>query len=107
MSEYKYLGTNISSNLDWSKNTLAVQKKANQRLFFIRQLKQIHLDNTLLVLFYKTVIQSILVFNVICFYGNLTNQNRDKMDLVKQLRELLVGNYQYLKICIMINYFLR
>ena len=69
VSEYKYLGTNISSNLDWSKNTLAVQKKANQRLFFIRQLKQIHLDNTLLVLFYKTVIQSILVINLICFYG--------------------------------------
>ena len=75
--EYKYLGTTITNRLDWSINVHATQKKANQRLFFLRQLKKMHLDNTLLVLFYKSIIQSILLFNLICFHGNLTCSGAD------------------------------
>ncbi|KAJ8050557.1 RNA-directed DNA polymerase from mobile element jockey [Holothuria leucospilota] len=86
--EYKYLGTRITNNLDWSSNTIAAQKTANQLMFFIRQLKKIHLDNTLLVLFHKSIIQSILTFNLICCYGNLTKANRPKLiALVRLLRK--------------------
>ena len=40
VESYKYLGTIIDCQLDWSANVDAVYKKANQRLFFLRNLKQ-------------------------------------------------------------------
>ena len=37
---FKFLGSIISSDLAWENNTDAVAKKAQQRLFFLRQLKK-------------------------------------------------------------------
>ena len=36
---FRFLGTIISSDLGWENNTDALVKKAQQRLFFLRQLK--------------------------------------------------------------------
>ena len=65
VSEYKYLGTTISRTLDWSKNVTSLHKRANQRLYFVRTLKKLRVDNTLTVdLFYKSFIQSFLLYNI-------------------------------------------
>jgi hypothetical protein len=45
---FTFLGTIISSDLAWENNTDAVVKKAQQRLFFLRQLKQFGLGEKLL-----------------------------------------------------------
>ncbi|KAJ8050895.1 hypothetical protein HOLleu_04270 [Holothuria leucospilota] len=34
VAKYKYLGTRITSNLDWSSNTIGAQKKANQQSLY-------------------------------------------------------------------------
>ena len=54
VESYKYLGTIIDCQLDWSANVDAVYKKANQRLFFLRKLKQFRVDPQILRLFFQS-----------------------------------------------------
>ncbi|KAJ8023310.1 hypothetical protein HOLleu_35695 [Holothuria leucospilota] len=60
-------------------------------MFFIRQLKKIHLGNTLLVLFYKSIIQSILTFNLNCCYFNLKKANKTKIDRPRKTAQKIIG----------------
>ena len=40
---YKYLGVHIDADLKWSINTLEVVKKAQQRLHFLRVIRNVNL----------------------------------------------------------------
>ena len=50
-----------------------------------------HLDNTLLVLFYKSITQSILLFNLICFHGNLTCNSKKALDRPRKIAQRIIG----------------
>ena len=73
--EYKYLGTIIDKKLNWNPNSQVLAGKANQRLYFLRKLREFRVDNTILVLFYQSLLQSILTFSLVCMYGNQSNEN--------------------------------
>ena len=66
----KYLGTIIDNKLDWSPNTDACCKKVNQRMYFLRKLKQFQVDKKILVHFYHIIIQSVMYYNQVCNFGN-------------------------------------
>ena len=68
VQEYKYLGTTISNSLNWSKNIESLQKKANQRLYFVRTLKKLHVEDRLVALFYNSIIESVLSYNIVCYF---------------------------------------
>ena len=55
---YRYLGTEIDDHLNWGEQTKAVSLKCNQKLYFLRKLKQFHVNERILWLFYASVIQS-------------------------------------------------
>ena len=57
---YKYLGTVVDKNLNHDLNTSAICKKVLQRLCFWHRLNTLNVDKTLMVLFYKSFIESIL-----------------------------------------------
>ena len=61
---FKFLNTTITSDLGWENNTDAVVKKAQQRLYFLRQLKKFGLRREILVQFYRSALESILAFSV-------------------------------------------
>ena len=89
--EYKYLGTIIDDKLKWNKNTHFICTKANQRMFFLRKMKKFHVDNTILLLFYKSVIQSVLLFNLICMYGNLSQDDKRKLERPRRIAQRVIG----------------
>ncbi|KAI4882104.1 hypothetical protein NFI96_000101 [Prochilodus magdalenae] len=60
VTSFKFLGTHISSDLTWSLNSSVLVKKAQQRLYFLRSLKKVHLSPRILVNFYCCTIESIL-----------------------------------------------
>ena len=70
MGEYKYLGSNIDAKLDLFLNTLALLKKDNQRLYFMRRLKSFSAYPKLLELFYGSVLNSSL-----CHFSILKEQD--------------------------------
>ena len=89
--EYKYLGTTISKSLDWSSNVGLLHKKANQRVYFVRALKKFRVDNTIIALFYKSLIQSIISYNLICYFGNATKNEEKKLNQPRKIVQRLLG----------------
>ena len=61
--KYKYVGTTIDNKLSWSEECKSVISKAHTRMYFLRKLRSLHVvDATILRLFYKSVVESILFF---------------------------------------------
>jgi hypothetical protein len=72
VESYKYLGSHIDCNLKWSINTDNICSKVNKRLYYLRKLKKCNVDNTILTLFYESVICSVLSFCVTAWFGSLS-----------------------------------
>ena len=89
VSEYKYLGFIIDDQLKGDANTDMVYKKCNQRLHFVRVLRNLHVDATILNLFYKSTLESILCFSITTWYGKLRCQDKRKLGkIVRKARKL-------------------
>ena len=61
--QYKYLGTVIDDKLEWTANMDACYMKANQRMHFLRNLKNFKLNSNVLYLFFQSLVQSITLYN--------------------------------------------
>ena len=68
------------------------RRKQIRDSFFLRQLKKLHVNMTLLVLFYKSIIKSIITFNLICYIGNLTRANNKKIDRPRKVAQRIIGS---------------
>jgi hypothetical protein len=88
---FKFLGTTISNDLGWDHNVEAIVKKAQQRLYFLRQLKKFGLNKDILVQFYQAVIESVLTFSISVWYGSTTQQQKDRLDRVVRAASRIVG----------------
>ncbi|KAJ8354820.1 hypothetical protein SKAU_G00223870, partial [Synaphobranchus kaupii] len=71
---FRFLGSTISQDLKWTSNIVTLIKKAQQRLYFLRQLRKFNLPQELLIQFYSAIIQSVLCTSI-CF-GSATKQDR-------------------------------
>ena len=78
--QYKYLGTVIDDKLEWTANMEACYKKANQRMHFLRKLKNFKLNSNILYLFFQSVLQSIMLCNQICYYSNARKADTERLD---------------------------
>ncbi|KAI2661192.1 putative RNA-directed DNA polymerase from transposon BS [Labeo rohita] len=58
VDSFKFLGTNISQDLKWDIHIDSIVKKAQQRLYFLRQLKKFNLPQALMTQFYSAVIET-------------------------------------------------
>ena len=79
---FKFLGTHISNNLKWKNNSDYIYKKANQRLFFLRQLKKFRVKKHLLIRFYLAIIQSILIASITVWYSSLDIHSKNKLQRI-------------------------
>ena len=73
---YKYLGTIIDDKLSWLENTDNIYSKCQQRLYFLRVLKSFGVNNTILNLFYSSVIQSVFSFNIVVWWSSMGKGNQ-------------------------------
>ena len=89
VTEYKYLGMIIDDQLKGNVNTDKVFKKSNQRLYLLRKLYNIHVSPSILNLFYKSTIESILSFSITTWYGKLTKKDKHKLGkIVRKTKRL-------------------
>ena len=61
---FNFFGTTISNNLGWDVNVEMTVKKAQQRRFFLRQIKKVGLRREILIQFYKSVVENVLTFSL-------------------------------------------
>ena len=76
--DYKYLGVQIDDKITGDVNTKKVYVKCMQRIHFLRILRNLKVDNTILSLFYKSVIESILCFCITTLYGCLSLKKQEQ-----------------------------
>ncbi|KAK3525520.1 hypothetical protein QTP86_033934 [Hemibagrus guttatus] len=57
VESFRFLGTTISQDLKWDTHIDATIKKAQQRLYFLRQLRKFNLPQKLLIHFYSAIIE--------------------------------------------------
>ncbi|KAK1793671.1 hypothetical protein P4O66_012036 [Electrophorus voltai] len=84
---FKYLGVHISQDLSWSRHTNFLAKKARQRLYHFRRLRDFRLPSKVLRNFYTCTIESILTGNLTVWFGNSTKQDRQALQRVVRSAE--------------------
>ena len=73
--------------LHWNDHINNIKSKANKRLYLVRKLGQFKVDRTLITLFYKSVIESVLSFCITCWGGNSSKGDRIKLDRIIKISE--------------------
>ena len=72
----------IHDKLEWSENSNRIQKKINQRLFFMKKLSSFNVDKVLLSLFYESCIVSLFCFCINAWGENLRARDKCKIHRV-------------------------
>ena len=95
---YKYLGVTVDNKLNWSEHTSNVYKKVQTRLFFLRKLRSFNVCNRMLVMFYDTVVCSVMTFALVCWGGNATQGDMNKLNkLIKKAGSCVGGKLETLE----------
>ena len=94
VSSFKYLGTFIDDKLNFNTNTDFIYKKAQQRLFLLRKLKSFSVSSKVLEAVYRSLIESILSFNIVSWFGNLSVKNKTRLSRVVSQAGKIVGKQQ-------------
>jgi len=66
---FKYLGTMIDCNLNFSDNIILICKKANQRLYLLRKLREFSVSQDVLQRVYTSLIESVIGYNITVWFG--------------------------------------
>ncbi|KAK1792165.1 hypothetical protein P4O66_012059, partial [Electrophorus voltai] len=77
-------------DLSWSPHTKSLAKKARQRLYHLRRLRDFRLPSKVLRNFYTCTIESILTGNITAWFGNSTEQDRQALQRVVCLAECII-----------------
>ena len=77
---YKYRGVIIQNNLKWNEHVTAQVKKADQRMYRVRRLSKLKIDNEILCLFYNSTVSSVLVYAV-PYWFNLCDKKTEKRSM--------------------------
>uniref|UniRef100_A0AAV2JAD6 Alkylated DNA repair protein AlkB homologue 8 N-terminal domain-containing protein n=1 Tax=Knipowitschia caucasica TaxID=637954 RepID=A0AAV2JAD6_KNICA len=64
VESFRFLGTTITQDLKWEPTISSLIKKAQQRMYFLRQLRKAKLPAQMLVQFYTAIIESILTSSI-------------------------------------------
>ncbi|KAK1785836.1 hypothetical protein P4O66_003119 [Electrophorus voltai] len=87
VDSFRCLGVHISQDLSWSHHANSLAKKARQRLYHLRRLKDFRLPSKVLQNFYTCTIESILTGNITVWFGNCTKQDRQGLQSVAHSAE--------------------
>ncbi|XP_061131044.1 uncharacterized protein LOC133151771 isoform X1 [Syngnathus typhle] len=88
---FKFLGTTISWDLKWTGHIDSVRKKAQQRLYFLRQLKKFNLPRELLKTFYTAIIQSVLCTSITVWFGSASKQDKHRLQRTIRTAGKIIG----------------
>ena len=96
IDESKLLGTIVSTDLTWHKNTEMITKKAYQRMQILHKLTSFKVDKQDLKEIYILYIRSMLEFNCQVWHFSLTDEERTSLERVQRVacRIILQSDYE-------------
>ena len=66
-------------------------KKAQQRLYLLRKLRSFGVGSHVLESVYRCLVESVLSFNIVTWYGNLSVKNRARLARVVNTASKIIG----------------
>ena len=91
VESFRFLGSTISRNLKWEPNINTIIKKAQQRMYFLRQLRKYNLPQDLLSMFYTAVIESVLCTSITVWFGSATKLDKNRLQRSVRSAEKIIG----------------
>lgn len=91
VSVFRFLGVHLAEDLSWRTNTTAIVKKAQQRLYFLRILRNYHLRQDLLVSFYRCSVESVLTYCICVWFLSCTAAERNALQRVVNSAQKIIG----------------
>ncbi|KAK3574325.1 hypothetical protein QTP86_005092 [Hemibagrus guttatus] len=91
VESFRFLGTTISQDLKWDTHIHSTIKKAQQTLYFLRQLRKFNLPQELLTHFYSAVIESVLCTSITVWFGSATKSDIRRLQRTVQTAERIIG----------------
>ena len=79
------------SKLDGTKNTEALYKKGQSRLYFLRRLRSFNICQTMLRMFHDTVVASAFLFAVVCWGSRLKAADANRLNKLIRKAGDMVG----------------
>ena len=88
----------IDEKLSFEANVSHIFKKAQQRMYLLRKLRSFSVSQEILQLVYRSLVESILSFNIVSWFGNLTVKNKTKLTRIVNQASKIIGINQ-LQMC--------
>ncbi len=90
VESFRFLGTTISQDLKWDNHIESIVKKAQQRLYFLRQLGKFNLPQELLKQFYSAIIESVLCTSITVWFSSATKSDLRRLRRVVWTAEQII-----------------
>ncbi len=81
----------ISQDLKWDNHIESIVKKAQQRLYFLCQMRKFNLPQELLKQFYSTIIESVLCTSITVWFSSATKSDLRRLQRVVRTAERIIG----------------
>ncbi len=91
VESFRFLGTTISEDLKWDNYIDSIVRKAQKRLYFLRQLRKFNLPQELLKQFYSAIIESVLCTSITVWFSSATKSDLRRLWRVVWTAERIIG----------------
>ncbi len=91
VESFRFLGTTISQDLKWDNHIESIVKKAQQWLYFLRQLRKFNLPQELLKQFFSATIESIHCTAITVWFSSATKSDLRRLQRVVRTAERING----------------
>ncbi len=91
VESFRFLGTTISQDLKWDNHIESIVKTAQQRLYFLRQLRDFNLPQELLKLFYSAITESVLCTSITVWFSSATKSDIRRLQRMVRTAERIIG----------------
>ena len=79
---FKYLGITFDCKLKWSNHCKLIVSKCKQRLFFLRLLNSFGVKNDILHIFYTSMIESIICYNISLWWSSMNENDKKALNRI-------------------------
>ena len=95
VEESKLLGVVISSNLKWHSNTSHIVKKAMSRMWLLRRMKHLKLDNHFIFDYYIKEIRPVAEFGAVVWHSGITTGQKSDIERIQKVAFKIILSDSY------------
>ena len=96
ISDTQLLGTIVSSDLTWHKNTRHLTQKGFQRMTILRKLYEFNVPQQDLVMIYCMYIRSLVEYNSNVWFSSITQEEKNNLERVQRIACMIIMKDNYI-----------